>query len=309
MATYISTNWSWPKFDTNPTSAQLQAWVSRTLDALSAAGLVQTADTGQVNPTGTLTWPAAGVDFGYAIFRFNDALQGADPLFIRITFGKGSGSQNNPRMVLSVGQGSNGSGTLTGAVAGPLLVCHPFTANSTAGSDYQLLASAAEGHACLVTFTGSTSLKVNGAGGWFSIERSRDPSSGAFDGRGVSILNKASAFSASELRFLRFTPTTFDGLAAEACIVPALPASTSLLNGDKQLYPHFYAAPEVRQRWSTFTVRQSEFAALATSFSATPVTSLGARTFINIGVPSDTGIGAICNGTDNTSFCACFLWE
>lgn len=84
---------------------------------LTAAGWVQTADTGQ---TASASFPAATGTLtvaGYQIWRMNDALQGTAPVFVKIEFGSGSVT-NSLGMWFTIGTGSNGTGTITGIIGG-----------------------------------------------------------------------------------------------------------------------------------------------------------------------------------------------
>lgn len=92
------------------TDATFRAWVTAVHDALIAAGLVQTADTGQINRA-TVLLPAVGAYGGYEVFSFND--EGATAVFVKVNFGRGSGFR--PGLEWTVGRGSDGAGTLTTA--------------------------------------------------------------------------------------------------------------------------------------------------------------------------------------------------
>jgi hypothetical protein len=96
------------------TDAECRAFVQALHDAFLAMGLVQTADTGQINPA-TVSKPG-GLDTvaGYEIWRFADAHQGSAPIFFKIEYGTGSGV-DRPAVWLQVSSGSNGTGSLTGA--------------------------------------------------------------------------------------------------------------------------------------------------------------------------------------------------
>jgi hypothetical protein len=78
---------------------------------LTEVGLVQTSDTGQINLE-TVELPAVSTTAGYEIWRFNDANQSNDPIYLKIEYGLGT-TTSRPRLICSVGTGSNGSGTLT----------------------------------------------------------------------------------------------------------------------------------------------------------------------------------------------------
>lgn len=90
--------------------AGFRAWGAELGVNLALAGLVQTADTGQINWT-TVTRPGVSTAGGYEIWRFADST-----LFLKIEYGTGT-SAANPQMWITVGQGSNGTGTLTGQLS------------------------------------------------------------------------------------------------------------------------------------------------------------------------------------------------
>ena len=92
--------------------AGFRAWGSEFHAQMVSIGLTLTSDTGQINWT-TVTRPAITVSAGYEIWRFNDTLQATTPIFIKLEYGTG-GTATYPTMWITVGNGSNGSGTLTG---------------------------------------------------------------------------------------------------------------------------------------------------------------------------------------------------
>lgn len=97
----------------NDTDANFRLWVAAIIAAITAGGLVQTADTGQIN-TATVTRPlAANTVQGYAIFRSNDASGGLNNFYFKIEFGSGSAAAT-PGIWLTVGWGSDGAGAITG---------------------------------------------------------------------------------------------------------------------------------------------------------------------------------------------------
>jgi hypothetical protein len=101
-------------------NADFQAWVAGIHAQLSAVGLVNTADTGQINPATVLAPGAWNTIQGYEIWRFNDALQSTAPVFLKIEYGSqsnfSSSGQFAPGLAFTVGTGTNGAGTLTGLV-------------------------------------------------------------------------------------------------------------------------------------------------------------------------------------------------
>jgi hypothetical protein len=96
--------------------AGFRTWGNELMTMLiTTLGLTQTADTGQLAfPMTATTRPGTSTAAGYYILRFNDTLQSTTPIFIKIELGTG-GSANIPTIWITVGTGSNGSGTLSGA--------------------------------------------------------------------------------------------------------------------------------------------------------------------------------------------------
>lgn len=99
---------------TNATAASFRAWAQFIDDLLLVTGgWVNTADTGQLNIAAAAAPVGANSKIGYRIYRMNDALQAASPIFLRIDYGSG-GSATVPGIWLTIGTGSNGAGTITG---------------------------------------------------------------------------------------------------------------------------------------------------------------------------------------------------
>jgi hypothetical protein len=95
-----------------PTDAVFRAWGVLFNAKLALAGLVQTADTGQINWT-TVSTAVINTAAGYEIWRFNDTLQATAPVFLKIEYGSGAAT-TGPSIWLTVGSGSDGAGNLTG---------------------------------------------------------------------------------------------------------------------------------------------------------------------------------------------------
>jgi hypothetical protein len=101
----------------NGSNANFRSWGSAISAAFTAMGWVQTGDTGQVN-WATVSAPGTNT-FVYEIWRPNDALQtGATQYFMKVEYGNNAVA-NQPEFRISIGTGTNGSGTLTGFTMGP----------------------------------------------------------------------------------------------------------------------------------------------------------------------------------------------
>lgn len=95
------------------TNEEFRAWITAVHDALIAVGLVQTADTGQLD-IATINKPGSGASVaGYRIYRFNDALQATAPIFIKVQFGTAS-TATRAGLWFEVGTSTNGAGTIGG---------------------------------------------------------------------------------------------------------------------------------------------------------------------------------------------------
>jgi len=100
------------------TLANFNDWAYEFTTALSTIGLTQTADTGQVafgSPVPAITLPGIGSPQGggYQVWRFNDTLQSTYPIFMRFDFGTHDTYSACPGIYITVGTGSDGSGTIT----------------------------------------------------------------------------------------------------------------------------------------------------------------------------------------------------
>jgi hypothetical protein len=112
------------------TDADFRAWGSGIAAQIAAMGLVQTADTGQINWT-TVLRPAINTSAGYEMWRFADSLQVTKPVFIRMEYGIAAVA-DRPRLIVRVGTGTDGAGTLTGQV-GTAVTLQTSGVSKTAG--------------------------------------------------------------------------------------------------------------------------------------------------------------------------------
>lgn len=154
----------------NSTDALFRAWCQFIHDTLiTTGGWVDPGDTGQFTIS-TATAPAAlNTKVGYRIYRMADGLQGTSPVFMRIDYGS-SGAAATPGIWITIGTGSNGSGTITtirfngGAVGTPTV---SSSANSaTASNSY---GSASTNRVSIGLFVQTTVRML-----MFTIERSKD---------------------------------------------------------------------------------------------------------------------------------------
>lgn len=218
------------------TDALFRTWGSGMNAALVAVGMVQTADTGQVNWT-TVVRAANNSDAGYEVWRFNDALQATVPIFFKLYYGTDSNA-GRPRLRIELGTGSNGSGVITGTGAGTITTLAAGT-NSLPALYDSWMSSDGSG----LAFAGWLN-NGNGAHPLLVIDRFRDidgaaVSKGWYWGmaektRGVKSVTIIDSVSSS----LSTLTNTFP------CLVPmTLRAGYSAVTADNQLmfFPHYVA--------------------------------------------------------------------
>lgn len=311
MTTWIGTPFS-TQTNTAPTTQQVSDFMKAFYDACIGVGLIQTADTGQLDPLNPPAWPGSqGFQSQYLIFRMDDSQQATDPIFLKVQFGRSGTPNGGVSIQVTIGQGSNGAGTLTGTTG---VISADGGGNSTSGTPtVQTYMCAGEGYWFWAEAVGWTNGMVARTFG--GLNRTRNPSTYAFDGQGVIGFANTTIQSPWTYRFLTMAPIKWGGGLPAAsvghnyCVVPGQPASTALLNGDKQLYPHFYTWPDVRQNWATFTARQSEVGGTnPTTFSARPLLSGPSRTFINWGANGLGNPSGSVNMTD-TTWAFHHIWE
>ncbi len=101
----------------NASDALFRAWGLGISTALAAVGLTKVLDTGTIDFT-TVTAPAGVSTFkGFEIWRFSDALQATNPIFMKIEYGSAGGSAQYPALRISFGNSTDGAGTLAGNVS------------------------------------------------------------------------------------------------------------------------------------------------------------------------------------------------
>lgn len=187
-------------FPSNSTDAIFRAWASFIHNTLvTTGGWTNTGDTGQVDLT-TVAFPTGTNDKeGYKIYAMADALQATSPVYMRIDYGSSSASLT-PGIWLTIGTGSNGSGTITGivfnggSVTAPTIACggnNAVTVNNSYGS-------ADTNRVQIMMFVNSSQ---NTRGLMFSLERSKD-ANGADTGHGLILVGSSNSGSTNLGRYI-----------------------------------------------------------------------------------------------------------
>lgn len=251
--------------------AGFRAWGSGLSAGLITAGLVQTADTGQINWL-TVTRPAANGVGGYEIFRL-----ASSTLYFKVEYGTNNGPAN-PQVIITVGTGSNGSGTLTGQLCTRMSTASANIAVSSTVIAYTTYISVLSGGNVegLTLVFGMNA--ANGASpvGFCAVHRSVDIN-GVVTNVGYKIIAPANGSlpSGQDVRTLSpaatFTHTIYYGLASGS------PASGVLNSGDNAVWlhwsdfkdgmqPHIGTCGYVAAEWAETTTK------VLTLFGSTPHT-------------------------------------
>jgi hypothetical protein len=244
--------------------ATFREWGLEFSTFLSTIGLIQTADTGQIN-WATVARPGTNTNAGYEIWRFDDALQATKPIYIRFDYGTHSVA-TAPRMQITVGVGTNGAGVITAA------------GSWTVDSFHQSLASATDvtrnSYFCYdggtLAFFWKTGVTLRAG---IVISRTVD-SAGAYSDAGAIIMQVTSSLLRTAcMNFTAGTITTKQTSAgnAQLCHWPQAPAA-SLVGSDQQVACVYGTYPRFRPHIGAVGCLNSEFSA-AVTFTATMVGS------------------------------------
>lgn len=300
------------------TDAAFRTWVAEIITALtSTLTLVQTTDTGQIN-TSTVTRAAINTAAGYSIFRYSDTLQSTSPVFIKLEYGSG-GANTLPQMWITLGQGSNGSGTLTGNLTQRCAANSGAAATSlTTSYTSRFIVNMTLGYVGLAWKIGSQGTNVGS--GAFMIFRSND-SSGAPTGDSINLItnNVSVTGSASQTgQYVGYSYLTSSqvppGVLSAASSGSWLGAShnagypfgltSSAFSGNSYTVPVYYLTPVPSISAYNCCALDAEVPVGTTISEA--VVGATALTFVSVGRPWGAGnLGVI--GTTTTGFC--MLWQ
>ena len=261
--------------------ATFRVWAAEVIAQLLAVGITQTADTGQIN-TGTVVRPGTNTNAGYAIFRFNDSMQGTAPIFFRIDFGTG-GVATGPRMQLTVGTGSNGSGTISGVGLTVTTIGGASTPASTV-TNYGFRICYVDGFLGFMWKLGATN-GTNAVLGFFAICRSVDSSSAATaEAAAIYVGNNNPS-----VQQVRYTLGTSVVMTAGSSSLICGGFTTSLTGGAAQVFRHYMAMPKVVPNKYLMTVLSAEIGN-NTTFTAQPITATS-HTYISGGAQGVQTVG------------------
>lgn len=297
------TTQSWSSTLLHNSDANFRVWGADFAAKLGAVGMVQTADTGQIN-WASVTRPATNTAGGYEIWRFNDSLQGTSPIFFKIEYGT-AGVATYPQVWITVGTGSNGSGTITGQSSTRVTCAY----TGATGSIYDT-ASAWPSYFCSVTGFLGCAFKAGittavGAPPAFFIVRYAD-TNGTPNGNGFTVYtgrtgaNLTTYMRVQSVRTAATAQTFTADTTGMFTLIPHNITGSTTAAGDLQVFAHWSPMNEVRQVFALCGYVAGEIAAGST-FTCTLMGS--SRTFIAL----TQGITSSSVGSSVSAFA--MLWE
>ena len=259
--------------------ATFRAWGSAVSANLATVGLIQTADTGQID-WATVTVGGTGVIDGYEIWRFNDALQATAPVFLKL--GYGTAGAGIPDIQLQVGTGSNGSGTLTGTVT----TGTPNIGYANSGSSASTKNSSVAYNGGSFAFQGFAQTVSAGfmqPQMFMAVSRPYN-SAGAYTGAGVQIYYFSNSgyqnLASQALNFVTATARPVDLYSNYSFIPGSGSQTTTAISGDPQIYAHWASLPGVVLIPGMVTVMSTDVVA-NTTFSVA-IAGSTARTYLRL---------------------------
>jgi hypothetical protein len=268
------------------TSAGFRAWGSGLSSNLTAAGLIKTTDTGQINWT-TVNRPSViNTAAGYEIWKLPDS-----SIFFKIEYGSGA-ALDYPLIFITSGTGSSGTGTITGAISAQTAVAHNRPVTSISQLHLTYISVTSYHFTLIFASTGSNGTSPIGI---YNCTKTVD-ASGAISTVGYGSLIPIGG----GLQSVRIsTNTAYDRhLVGYGCL-PGLPPTTLTTSAEYQAYQSFLNVPEVVPFIGMCGVCVSE-APKGTIFSYKPVGTV-TRTYISV---ADDPFANL-----NSQFTCALLWE
>lgn len=275
----------------NAGTTQFRAWGLEFSNALTAIGFIKSADTGQINWASVSRPGAIDTSAGYEIRYLNDSMHGSAPIYVKIEYGTG-GATTTPGMWITIGTGSNGSGTITGTI-----VAREQTLGSAHALDSTALTKPS--YYCMVDGCVWWVHKTRNRAGnttpvhCFYLERTRD-SAGVATAEGFAyyrgMFGWTFSYSASVVVYNFSTGYTYDfntpntiyGGGCYTFVPSPLVASGSIVGGtpgDHQVSRHYLAMPLIKALGTVVSSVDADGITEGTTFTATPL-GVTARTFI-----------------------------
>lgn len=284
--------------------AGFRTWIQEFITAfVTTLTVTQTADTGQIN-TATVTRPAViNTAAGYVIFRFNDTAQATSPIFMKFEFGTGAIQPTSPNMWLTVGTGSNGTGTITGTTTTRFQIFGAVAPSVVTNFVSRYCYNATQGIMWMSFKQGAV---ASGSLGGFKIERSNN-AAGAVTTDAYTILTQGSATSPGGVQGAMQAYSYLTPGLVTLPVVTAYSAwpgnvTTTLVSGNIQVFPVWNFTP-------TIGVSANHAICLATEIPIGNTVNLalvGATTHTYLSIPPMYGATAPAGVTGGNHL---LLWE
>jgi hypothetical protein len=156
----------------NNTDALFRLWAKWISDTFLALGWVRSVEAGEIDLATVSTPAAINTSQGFQIWKMADALQATDPVYVKIEYGSGS-NKLTPAIWLTMGQASDGAGTLTGNTTTRTQVA-AYTYEATHAIAYTVNASGGTNRVGFAMWcTGAPATNASHQF-WFVIERTHD---------------------------------------------------------------------------------------------------------------------------------------
>ena len=281
-------------------------------NAFIALGFVQTSDTGQLNISSPGAYNTTALfDYGYTVYRFDDAAQSTFPIFFRIDWmNQNTSSTASFQFQLHIGTASDGAGVITAAggttVSGynvlrdSNLINVGVGTSTTASTTLQnVWINSDDSHLTIMYAPYITNVNAAHSWGWFSIDRFRD-ADGTANTRGFHLFTCTSS-TGHVHRIWNSTSTQFYSLNAGSGIAAYIPwgANSTTQDGDNiPVFPVTALSPQVERCLSVVGMNNNDIG-IGQTFD---VVHLGAtRRFMGWGGGKLTGAAILAGATTNGS--------
>lgn len=181
----------------NGSVGAFRIWAQEIHDAITAAGWVQTADTGQVTIASMALPGTTSTAAGYLIYRMADSLQASYPCYLKVEPASSASATARPGLFLTVGTGTDGAGTLTGIVG----TRTHLTTSVTETATQQHYSSGSTGRFAMFSGMTGSSASASNTFWYWSVHRffdeNGDPSGDGF----LTVMVDKSTSTSSRLRY------------------------------------------------------------------------------------------------------------
>lgn len=257
----------WSDASTHTNDATFRALGLKVSDSFTAIGFPKSADTGQIN-WATVSRPAEYSAAGYEVRYLNDSLHATSPIYVKLEYGRSNYSAANTLVLwITIGTGTNGAGTITGAKIAKKLVV-PASAGGSGTVPWYFCCK--DGYVAVSAAHGASDVHW-----FFAICRTCDDA-GAINSEGVMFYYMNGGTSC--YRAINCGSEINDGLAY--CFMPGA-ATVTAVGANKQAVRHYAMQPTIRCVPFLLTYIDSEIGSESTFAAVT--SGVASRTFLTLG--------------------------